>query len=58
MIYWKNPTDQRIVLITMHRRENLGLPMANVFKAVRRLVMEHPEIEVIFPMHKIPKSVK
>ena len=42
----------------MHRRENLGLPMANVFKAVRRLVMEHPEIEVIFPMHKIPKSVK
>ena len=36
----KIPTDQRIVLITMHRRENLGLPMANVFKAVRRLVME------------------
>ena len=51
----KIPTDQRIVLITMHRRENLGLPMANVFKAVRRLVMEHPEIEVIFPMHKNPK---
>ena len=47
----KIPTDQRIVLITMHRRENLGLPMTNVFKAVRRLVMEHPEIEVIFPMH-------
>ena len=51
----KIPTDQRIVLITMHRRENLGLPMANVFKAVRRLVMEYPEIEVIFPMHKNPK---
>ncbi|HHX1789367.1 TPA: non-hydrolyzing UDP-N-acetylglucosamine 2-epimerase [Enterococcus faecalis] len=51
----KIPTDQRIVLITMHSRENLGLPMANVFKAVRRLVMEHPEIEVIFPMHKNPK---
>lgn len=42
----------------MHRRENLGLPMANVFKAVRRLVMEHPEIEVIFLCTKIPKSVK
>lgn len=49
------PEGQRVVLITMHRRENLGEPMANVFKAVRRLVEEQPEIEIIFPMHKNPK---
>lgn len=49
------PTGQRIILMTMHRRENLGEPMCNVFKAIRRLVLEHEEIDVFFPMHKNPK---
>lgn len=47
--------EQKILLITMHRRENIGNPMQNVFKAVRQLVINHPDIDVIFPMHKNPK---
>ncbi|EOH96906.1 UDP-N-acetylglucosamine 2-epimerase [Enterococcus moraviensis ATCC BAA-383] len=45
----------RLVLLTMHRRENLGKPMEDVFKAVRQMVEETEDIEVIFPMHKNPK---
>ena len=36
----------------MHRRENLGQPMENVFKAINRLVEEFKDIVIIFPMHK------
>lgn len=46
--------DKRSILITMHRRENLGEPMIDVFKAVNRLVQEFDDIEVIFPIHKNP----
>jgi UDP-N-acetylglucosamine 2-epimerase (non-hydrolysing) len=47
--------EQRLILMTMHRRENLGTPMAQVFKAVRRFVEENADVEVVFPMHKNPK---
>lgn len=47
--------DKRIVLVTMHRRENLGTSMMNVFQAINRLVEKHQDIQVIFPIHKNPK---
>ncbi|WP_348921956.1 non-hydrolyzing UDP-N-acetylglucosamine 2-epimerase [Enterococcus rotai] len=49
------PQGQRLILMTMHRRENLGEPMEHVFKAVRKMVEETNDIEVVFPMHKNPK---
>lgn len=47
--------DKRIVLLTAHRRENIGKPMENIFKAVRRIVEEHEDVVVVYPMHKNPK---
>lgn len=47
--------NKKIILVTMHRRENLGQPMENVFKAINRLVEEFKDIVIIFPMHKNPK---
>lgn len=45
---------KRLILVTMHRRENLGQPMTNVFKAINRLIEKYEDIEVIFPIHKNP----
>ncbi|KAF0508151.1 UDP-N-acetylglucosamine 2-epimerase (non-hydrolyzing) [Pediococcus acidilactici] len=47
--------DHRIILVTMHRRENQGAPMQRVFKAIRQVVDETPDVEVIFPVHLNPK---
>lgn len=44
----------RTVLLTAHRRENLGAPMENIFGAVLALVQRHPDVQVIYPMHKNP----
>lgn len=49
-----HPATKKI-LITMHRRENLGEKMVAVFHAVNQLLRQHDDIEVIFPMHKNPK---
>lgn len=46
---------KRIVLVTMHRRENLGIPMENVFRAINRIVEKYKDVEIIFPIHKNPK---
>ena len=46
---------RKIILVTTHRRENLGEPMRNVYKALRALVEEFPNVEIIFPVHKNPK---
>ncbi len=43
------------ILLTAHRRENLGAPMHHIFRAVRRLLDAHPTATVFFPMHKNPK---
>jgi UDP-N-acetylglucosamine 2-epimerase (non-hydrolysing) len=45
---------KRLVLITMHRRENLGKPMQQVFGAIRQAAEEYPDTQFIFPMHKNP----
>ena len=46
---------KKVVLLTCHRRENWGEPMKSIFRAVKRLVVENEEVEVIFPMHLNPK---
>ncbi|MDM7527917.1 non-hydrolyzing UDP-N-acetylglucosamine 2-epimerase [Lacticaseibacillus paracasei] len=49
-----DPT-KKMVLVTMHRRENLGMPMRQVFYAIRRVVRDNPEVEVVYPVHPNPK---
>lgn len=44
----------RLILITAHRRENLGTPMANMFRAIRRVCEEHPDVKAIYPIHMNP----
>jgi UDP-N-acetylglucosamine 2-epimerase (non-hydrolysing) len=44
----------RLVLLTAHRRENLGAPMRNMFRAIKRLVNEHNDIQVVYPVHLNP----
>ena len=46
---------KRIVLVTTHRRENLGEPMRQVYGAIRQLIEEFDDIQVVFPVHKNPK---
>ncbi|WP_138858958.1 non-hydrolyzing UDP-N-acetylglucosamine 2-epimerase [Exiguobacterium mexicanum] len=45
---------KRLVLLTAHRRENLGEPMRNMFRAVRRLIEKYDDIEVVYPVHMNP----
>ena len=44
----------RLIMITAHRRENLGEPMKNMFRAIRRVCDEHPDIKAIYPIHMNP----
>ena len=46
--------DKRVILVTMHRRENQGEPMRRVFKVMRQVVEEHPDVEIIYPVHLNP----
>lgn len=46
--------DGRLIMITAHRRENLGEPMHHMFRAIRRIVEEHPDIRAIYPIHMNP----
>ena len=46
---------QRLILVTTHRRENLGEPMRHVYQALRKVLENHPDVEAIFPVHKNPK---
>ena len=47
-------SDSRLILITAHRRENLGEPMRNMFRAIKRIVDEHEDIKAIYPIHMNP----
>lgn len=44
----------RLILLTAHRRENLGEPMRNMFRAITRLLAEHDDVQVIYPVHMNP----
>lgn len=46
--------ESKMILITAHRRENLGVPMRNMFKAILRVCKEHPEVKAIYPIHMNP----
>jgi UDP-N-acetylglucosamine 2-epimerase (non-hydrolysing) len=46
--------EDRIILLTAHRRENLGEPMRNMFRAIVRLLEEHEDVQVIYPVHMNP----
>ncbi len=58
---YKNPEldwikdDEKLILLTAHRRENLGEPMRHIFKAIRKIVDEFPKVKVIYPIHLNPK---
>lgn len=45
----------RLILITAHRRENLGEPMAEMFRAIRRVLEEFPDVRAVYPLHKNPQ---
>ena len=47
--------NKRTVLVTTHRRENLGEPMRHVYQAIRDLLNDFDDIQVVFPVHKNPK---
>ena len=47
--------NDRLVLLTAHRRENLGEPMKNIFRAIKRIVDEFNDIKVIYPIHMNPR---
>ena len=46
--------NDRLILLTAHRRENSGKPFENIFKAVLKIVNEYKDIKVIYPLHKNP----
>lgn len=52
MLEWAS--DSRLIMLTAHRRENIGEPMHNMFRAIRRAMDEHPDIKAIYPIHMNP----
>ncbi|MDR4949507.1 non-hydrolyzing UDP-N-acetylglucosamine 2-epimerase [Neobacillus cucumis] len=46
--------NDRLILMTAHRRENIGTPMENMFRAIRRLVDKHADIQIVYPVHRNP----
>lgn len=46
--------DSKLIMLTAHRRENLGEPMHHMFRAIKRIVNEHPDVKVIYPIHMNP----
>lgn len=51
-------TNHRVILLTTHRRENLGEPMRHIYKALRAIIEEIPDTEIVFPVHRNPKVRK
>lgn len=56
---WEHPElewskDAKLIVITAHRRENLGQPMRNMFRAIRRILDEYDDIKAIYPIHMNP----
>ena len=47
--------ESRFILITAHRRENLGEPMRHMFRAIRRIIEEYPDVKAIYPIHMNPR---
>lgn len=52
ILEWAN--GSRLIMITAHRRENLGEPMKNMFRAIKRVIDEHKDVKAIYPIHMNP----
>lgn len=50
---WCN--DSKMLLLTAHRRENIGIPMVHIFEAVKKIVDDYKDVKVVYPIHKNPK---
>lgn len=50
--------DDRLIMLTAHRRENIGKPLEDMFKAVKRIVDEYKDIKVVYPIHMNPLVIK
>ena len=50
--------NDRLIMLTAHRRENLGQPLENMFKAIKRIVDEYENIKVVYPVHKNPLVIE
>ena len=46
--------NSRLILITAHRRENIGEPMRNMFRAIRKVMQENPDVKAVYPIHMNP----
>ena len=46
--------NSRLIILTVHRRENIGLPMENIFRALNRITAEFPDIKIVYPVHLNP----
>lgn len=53
MIHWIG--ESRLILLTAHRRENLGEPMRRMFRAIKRIIEEYTDVKIIYPVHKNPQ---
>lgn len=51
-------SDSKLIIITTHRRENFGTPMENIFRAIKKVVVENDDVKVIFPIHLNPQVRK
>lgn len=49
-----NFADRKVILLTAHRRENIGKGLSSIFKAINRITQQNPEVEVVFPVHLNP----
>ena len=47
--------NKKVILLTSHRRENLGQPMRNIFESVNEIVKSNKDVEIVFPVHLNPK---
>lgn len=56
--YLKWASDSRLIILTAHRRENLGTPMIHMFRAIKRIVDEYKDVKVIYPIHMNPEVRK
>lgn len=50
--------QDRMIMLTAHRRENLGEPMRNMFRAIKRIIEKHKDVKVVYPVHLNPIVVK
>lgn len=54
----KRPAQEKVILVTAHRRENFGAPLENAFRALRRIAKDFPDVRIIYPVHLNPNVQK